>query len=108
MFTNFSLWPQVTARFAQAAQAVGADDDVVDHVNTHQLTGFDECARHIDIFVARCERTSRMIVRDDDRMRVSQQSGFEYLTRVNQARRHGAVRNNVVSDDLIFRVKVES
>ena len=46
-------------------------------------------------------------MRDDYCMRISQQSGFENLARVNQTCRYGAVRNDVVSDDLILRIEME-
>ena len=71
------LRTQVALRLTQAAKSVRTDDDdddddVVDYVNAHQLTGFDQRAGHIDIFFAWSKRTSRMIVRNDDRMGVSQ------------------------------------
>lgn len=100
---NAMSWPQITARLAQTAKSVRADDDVVNYVNTQQLAGFDQGPRHIDILVARSQRSSRMIVRNDDRMRISQQSSFEDLAWMYQTRGYSAVRNNVISgtpDDL--------
>jgi hypothetical protein len=57
---------------------------VVNYVNAHQFTGFDQRSRYVNVFFARSKRTGRMIVREDDRVRVSQQSRFEDLTRVNE------------------------
>lgn len=46
-------------------------------------------------------------MRNDDCMRLSQQSGFEYFARVNQTRRNRTMRNNVVSDYMMLCIKVE-
>ncbi len=58
----------MSVRFSHAAKTVRADNDVIDHVHFHQFSCFDERFRHVEILLAWRQRSSRMIVRYDDRV----------------------------------------
>lgn len=83
-YYELRLGPHVAAGFSQAAQAIRTDDDVVDHFHAQQIAGFDQCLRHLDVLVARSQRASGMIVRNDHCNGIGQDCRFEYLARMDQ------------------------
>lgn len=56
--------------FSQAVQTIRADYDVINHAHLEQLTGLDECLGHLQIFRTGRERASRVVVSNDERVRI--------------------------------------
>jgi hypothetical protein len=77
------LSPHKAVSFPQTAQAIGADDDVIDYLNSHQGASLYERFRSFQIFFARCKRSTGMIVSDDNRVRIRDQSTLEHFTRMH-------------------------
>lgn len=61
-------WPQVTVCFSHTADTIRADNDVIDHIHTHQLPRFYQRFGHVQIFLAWRKRSSRVIMRYDHRV----------------------------------------
>lgn len=92
---------------SQAGDTSGAYDDVVDQIYAQELACTNQGPGHFEIFGARCEGAGRMVVRNDDGMRVRDQGRFENFSWMHKAGGDRPLRNDLVTHNNVAGVEVE-
>jgi hypothetical protein len=81
---------------------------VVENFHPKQFAGTDKLSGCLKVFGAWVGRSSRVIVRNNDAVRIAEQGGLKHLSWVNQACRQGSMRNYVIARQLIPGIEVQS
>ena len=73
---------------SQTGKSIRANDDVINQPNPQQIPSFYKGLCYVNIVVAWSQRTGRMIVSDNNRICICQDSRFKNLPRVHETRRY--------------------